>query len=67
MGEDSLLGLSVGQQLLLIGIVGAVLVIAGYSMSGRVTSAYNPTVVAIGVVCVLYALTRGAYEAVFGG
>lgn len=62
MGDDSLLGLSVYQQLAVIGAIGVVLVFAGYSMESAISSTYNPTVVMVGAVCVLYALARSGYE-----
>jgi di/tricarboxylate transporter len=67
MGEDSLLGLSVGQQLGIIAIVGVVLVVASYGLSSPVSSTGNPTVFGIGLVCLAYAVLRGGYELVFGG
>lgn len=66
MSDNSVLGLSVYQQLAIIGAVGIVMVVAGQTMSSAVDSSYNPTVTGIGLVVVLYVLARAGYEVVWG-
>lgn len=62
MGDDSLFGLSVFQQLAIIGAIGVAFVLAGSTMSSTVDPSYNPTVTGVGAVVVLYTLARAGYE-----
>lgn len=67
MGEDSPVGLSVSQQFAMIAVVGVVLVVASDPLSSAIDSTDNPTVFGIGLVCLLYAAGRGAYEVLVRG
>ncbi len=62
--ENTTLGLTRGQQLLLIGAIGAVLVIVGESIPSKVTPEYNPLVFGIGVVMIAYAVVTALWDAV---
>ena len=63
-GDATFVGLTPGRQLVLIAIVGFALVVASYWVGSPIDAARNPTLFAIGVVCLLYALLQGGYEVV---
>jgi|GEM_PF-6020124 len=62
MGDDSFVGLTVDQQLAVLGGLGLALVAVSYQIGSSVDSSYDPTVFGIGVVCLLYAALRFGYE-----
>lgn len=63
-GDDTFVGLTPTSQLALIAIVGLALVVASYRVGSPIDATRNPTLFAIGVGCLLYALLRGGYEVV---
>lgn len=59
--ESGLLGVSRQHQLIAIGVLGVVLVVASY-VPPIATATYDVTVLGIGLVMVLYAVAVGAYD-----
>jgi len=63
--ENTVLGLTERQQLVLIVAVGAVLLVAGLRGSSAVTPTYDPLLTGVGGVMLVYAGVRGAWNALF--